>query len=262
MNDKKSIHISDSNIETSHGFFGKEGGVSAGIYSSLNCGTFSGDDTAHINENRNIVLSAIGARDKRLVTLKQVHSNKCVAIDMNPYNMAYIEADAMVTDSTDIVIGVTTADCVPVLYQGRRDDGSMVIGAAHSGHAGALAGVNENTIDALCNMGVAKESIKACLGPCISKGSYEVEEGFKDRFLSEDSKSASYFAKSIEVDGKYLFDLQGYIERRLKDCGIGQISTKCCLDTYSNAEKYFSYRRSVHKSEKDYGRQLSVIVIS
>lgn len=242
-----------------HGFFGRQGGVSRGIYDSLNCGIASQDEPEAVRENRRLVAKEMGVRRERFMTLRQVHGDVCVDV-VNLWNGAGPEADAMVTDQPGIALGILTADCAPVLLSGRTGEGKPVIGAAHAGWKGALGGILESTVSAMAAKGVEPGNIRAAIGPCIGVESYEVGGDFRDPFMQHDAESVAFFFNHA-TKGKYLFDLPGYAAWRLKKAGVHHISVKG-IDTCFNEEDYFSFRRATHRKEPDYGRQASVIVIA
>jgi len=243
----------------SYGFFGRQGGVSKGIYASLNCGPGSDDNPADVKENRSRVSKIIGCDAQNLLSLYQVHGNDCVVAN-EPYNVtARPQADAHVTDRAGLALGILTADCTPILFHGAKHDGSPVIGAAHAGWGGALKGVSASTVQAMERLGAVKDSIVACIGPCISQVSYEVGEDFAKAFYEEDDENERFF-KSAQKDGHLMFDLAGYNALKLAKAGVKKVLIKD-LDTYFNEEDFFSYRRTTHRNEKDYGRQISVIKI-
>ena len=255
------FQLNDPEFEVPHGFFGRQGGVSEGIYSSLNCGLESDDDPEAVAKNRSLVTRALGVPNYKLVTLKQTHSARCMIVDSvedTPHPDQ--EGDAIVTKKKGIVIAVTTADCVPVLFYGEDRQKNPVVGVAHSGWAGAFKGISESTIDMMCLMGASRGAIKASIGPCIGSESYEVDVEFRERFCASDVSNEVFFSKS-PVPKKFLFDLPEYVEKRLKAAGLKHISRFCNEDTYKNDEHFFSYRRTVHNEEQDYGRQLSVIAL-
>jgi YfiH family protein len=238
-----------------HGFFGRQGGVSSGLYNSLNCGVGTQDDPANVQENRARVLASVGGN--ALVTLKQVHSATCLYTDAAFAHRP--EADAVVTDVPGLAIGVLTADCGPVLFYGETAEGKPVIGAAHAGWGGALKGVLESTVKTMLGRGARIETISASLGPCIGQKSYEVQNDFALPFLEQDPANEHFF-KAARREGHLMFDLPGYIASRLAQAGVQHVSITG-IDTYSAEEDYFSYRRTTHRAEKDYGRQVSVIAI-
>ncbi|MGB0631838.1 MAG: peptidoglycan editing factor PgeF [Alphaproteobacteria bacterium] len=245
-----------SNIR--HGFFTRDGGVSEGIYGSLNCGAGSSDDPENVTENKRRAAERIGVGADRLVTLYQVHSADVVTIEDAGAVMEHRpEADAMVTDRTGVALGILTADCAPVLL---ADPAAGVIGAAHAGWKGALGGVIENTLSAMEKLGARRRDVIACVGPCIAQASYQVGPEFPDPFLDADASSAAYFLPDTEP-GKYRFDLRGFVLSRLATSGVpthGAVD----LDTYTHDDLFFSYRRTCHLSEDDYGRGLSAIALT
>lgn len=243
-----------------HGFFGRQGGVSEGIFSSLNCGVGSADRQDAVIENRSRVAATLGNTHDKLMTLHQIHSNICVVVDA-PYDAIgnRPQADALVTDKAGLTLGILTADCAPVLFRGLTAEGRPIIGAAHAGWGGALKGVLENTIKTMLKQGLTLSTLKAVVGPCIGPQSYEVSSSFRDEFLRQTDQNAHYFA-AAKNDGHYMFDLPAYCQGRLQLAGVRDIKN-LGQDTYSNIEEFFSFRRSTHNQENDYGRQLSTILI-
>jgi YfiH family protein len=234
-----------------HGFFGRRGGASSGIFEGLNCGGGSSDQAEIVAMNRDRVADAMGVAPDRLVTVHQIHSPTAVTLSDRPADRP--RADAIVTTTPGLAIAVLTADCQPVLFAD-RDAG--VIGAAHAGWRGALDGVLEATIDAMETAGARRDRIHAVIGPTISQRAYEVGQEFLERFLDEDPTSARFFING--ADGRYLFDLPGYGLMRLRGARIGSAEwTHHC--TYSDAQRFYSYRRATHRGEADYGRLISVI---
>lgn len=235
-----------------HGFFGRRGGVSTSELASLNCGLGSGDDPALIAENRRRVADAVmpGAV---LTGVYQVHGNRCVVVDATIDLSARPEADALATRTPGIVLGILTADCVPVLFADRE---AGVIGAAHAGWKGALAGVTDATLAAMESLGADRANIAAAIGPCIGRASYEVDDGFVQRFTDADPANERFFAAGRP--GHAMFDIAAYVAARLAAAGVARIAIGG-QDTYAEADDYFSYRRACHKGENSYGRQLSVI---
>lgn len=246
--------------QIAHGFFGKSGGVSTGLYSSLNCGVGSQDDPRHIIENRARVAQAFEGQPGHLLTLHQIHSDICLTVDQ-PYDAIHNrpQADALVTDRPGLVIGVLTADCGPVLLLGRKADGQPVVGAAHAGWGGALKGVIENTVAAMLRLGAEQASLRAVIGPCIGPRTYEVADQFRDPFILQDMKNARFFIPA-ERPGHLMFDLPGYCQRRLMLAGVPHIRN-LGRDTCAEEDKFFSFRRATHRREADYGRQISAILI-
>jgi len=234
-----------------HGFFGREGGVSEGLYDSLNCGYGSGDDLDKVTENRTRVCSALGT-DAPLLTAFQVHSAKVVTVATPWQWKDSPEADALVTNQPNIPLGVLTADCLPVLF---ADTENRIIGAAHAGWKGAIGGVLEATLHAMRELGA--ENIIAAIGPSIAQDSYEVGAEFYQRFVEESPANASHF-KSSANGGHYMFDLPGYAKARLVAAGIKNIHL-LAEDTCAQEGRFFSYRRTCQRADKAYGRQVSVI---
>lgn len=232
-----------------HGFFTKNGGVSEGLYSSLNVGLGSNDTRENVEKNRELAMQALGTKSN-LHSLYQVHSNKVVVVD-DKFN-GKTEADALVTDKPNVAIGILTADCTPVLF---ADADIKIIGAAHAGWKGAHSGVLENTVDAMKKLGA--KNIFAAIGPTISQASYEVGAEYYERLIDGNKENTRFFIDSIKPD-HYMFDLPAYVTYRLTEAGIKSISD-VSRDTCAEADIFFSYRRSCLKNEPDYGRNLSVI---
>ena len=234
-----------------HGFFTRRGGSSSGIFAGLNCGPGSSDQTSAVAMNRARVADALGLPSDALLSLNQVHSADVVTVTHATADRP--RADAMVTATPGLGLGILTADCQPVLFADAR---AGVVGAAHAGWKGALSGVLEATLDAMEALGARREDTAAVIGPCISQRAYEVGPEFLDAFLSEDPENTRYFANG---DGdRYQFDLPAYGLDRLRRAGIGQAEwTRHC--TYSDADRFYSYRRTTHAGEADYGRLISVI---
>lgn len=242
-----------------HGFFTRDGGVSRGIYASLNCGPGSGDDPARVEENRTKVMRLLGfpdAASHRLNTLAQIHSAEVVALDQALPAGRYPRADALVTATPGVALGVLTADCVPVLF---TDTAGRAVGAAHAGWRGALGGVVEATVAAMGALGAPPDAILACVGPCIQQPSYEVGHELRERYLRVDARNDVYFARS-ERNGHFLFDLSAYVSHRIEATGVAQVE-RMGQDTYTREQEFFSYRRATHHQEPGYGRQVSVIAL-
>ena len=234
-----------------HGFLTRRGGASSGIFAGLNCGVGSSDQAEIVEINRARVVAALDLAPGQLVSLHQVHSAEVVRVD-GPLP-GRLRADAMVSAVPGIGLGILTADCQPVLF---CDPLSGVIGAAHAGWRGARDGVLEATLAAMIGLGARPENTRAVIGPTISQRAYEVGQEFFDSFRGDDPDSVRFFANG--APGKYHFDLPGYGLARLRAAGIGQAEwTGHC--TYSDAGRFFSYRRSTHAGEQDYGRLISVI---
>jgi len=240
-----------------HGFFGREGGVSQGIYASLNCGPGSKDDPAAVAENRRRVADAL-APEVRLISLSQVHSPIIHAFPAwGAEDGRRLEGDGMVTATPGLGLGILTADCAPVLF---TDANAGVIGAAHAGWKGALGGVLEATLEAMEKLGASRMRISAAIGPSISQQNYEVGADFRDRFLESGAKHARFFVPS-DREGHFRFDLPGYAAHRLTQAGTGSVET-LGICTYPAENGFFSFRRTTHAGEPDYGRQISAIVLS
>lgn len=238
-----------------HGFFGREGGVSQGIYASLNTGPGSGDDSAHVAENRTRIAQALGVAPTHLLSLHQIHSATAVRVDA-PWRSERPQADALVTTIRGLALTALSADCAPVLF---ADDQAGVIGAAHAGWRGALAGVLEACVAEMTRAGADPACIVAAIGPCIRQPSYEVGPDFMEAFRKADAESLTFFRAG---DGDRLkFDLPGYCRLRLARAGVTMAET-VPLDTYSEEHALFSHRRSVHQREADYGRNCSAIVLA
>jgi len=255
MNPLTASNLADAG-GVSHGFFGREGGVSKGIYASLNCGYGSSDEAEFVRENRARVAGRLGAQEDRLITVYQIHSAEAVTVTAPwPRNEAP-HADAMVTAVKGIALGVLAADCAPVLF---ADSEAGVIGSAHAGWKGALGGVIEATVEAMERLGARRARIRAAVGPCIGQASYEVGAEFLTRFAEADAASRRFFRPSARA-GHSLFDLPGFVVARLQAAEVGDIaSLNMC--TYEYAERYFSFRRTTHRGESDYGRNLSAIML-
>jgi YfiH family protein len=239
-----------------HSFFTREGGVSAGLYASLNGGLGSHDNAAHVVENRTRMAAALAVEPQRLLTAYQIHSPDVVTVE-GPWPVeARPRADAIVTRASGLAIGVTTADCGPILF---ADPSARVIGAAHAGWRGALAGVAEATVAAMERLGAERRRIHAALGPMIRQRNYEVGPDLISRFTAADVASDRFFAPAPRA-GHALFDLAGYIGTRLALAGVGHIED-LDLCTYADPQRFFSFRRSTHRGEADYGRHVNAIVL-
>lgn len=234
-----------------HGFFGREGGVSTGAMASLNCGWGSGDDLSRVVENRRRAADALlpGAR---IVSPHQIHSAEVVVAGDWPDD-ARPPADAVVTDRPGLLLGILTADCAPILL---ADEAAGVVGAAHAGWKGALAGVTDATIAAMEALGADRSRIAAAVGPCIARASYEVDHDFAARFLEADAENDRFFVEGPR--GRPHFDLESYVLHRLASAGLTRIEA-LGLDTYAGEGRFYSYRRATHRGEPGYGRQLSLI---
>jgi YfiH family protein len=239
-----------------HGFFTREGGVSDGLFASLNVGFGSGDAPEKVAENRSRAMAALDLPADRLVTCFQVHSPDVVIVDQPWRREDAPRADAMVTRRRGLALGILTADCVPILF---ADPAAAVVGAAHAGWRGALTGVIEATVQAMVRLGAMPQRIRAAIGPCIAQRSYEVGPEFPAPFLAAQPGNDDFFAPARRA-GHFLFDLPGFVERRLGDCSVGSIQRTPC-DTVAEATRFFSYRRACLNDESDYGRGLSAIVL-
>lgn len=237
-----------------HGFFGRPGGVSAGLYAGLNCGPGSGDDRDAVIENRRRAMTALDG--PTLVTCYQIHSATAVTVTA-PWEIAAApHADAMATAVPGLALGILTADCAPVLL---ADAEAGVIGAAHAGWKGAIGGVTDAAIGAMEALGARRERIAAAVGPCIAQESYEVDAAFRARFLDSDPGTARFFIPSNR-DGHCRFDLEAYVVARLEKAGVSAIAA-LKTDTYAAPAAFYSFRRATHRGEADYGRDLSAIAL-
>lgn len=246
------------NIGVQHGFFTRQGGVSDGIYASLNCGVGSGDDASNVAENLARVRSDLGVDE--LLTLYQVHSASCVNVTQGDVGgWSRPQADAMITDVAGVALGVLSADCTPVLFSADGEHG-VVVAAAHAGWKGAVGGVLDSVIEAFAIRNIASRNIRAAIGPCIGVHSYEVSDSFIAPFLAQDPSNARFFIDAPKA-GHMMFNMPAYVRSRLESLGVQDVTDQG-LDTYSNEELFFSYRRKTHREELDYGRQISAIVIS
>ena len=238
-----------------HAFFNREGGVSRGVYAGLNGGIGSNDDPANVVENRRRMAQQLGVRPQYLITAYQVHSPDAV-VASEPWEAATRpRADAIVTRTEGLAIGVTAADCGPILLV---DPNTRVIGAAHAGWKGALTGIVESTVEAMEKLGAERANIVAAIGPLIRQHSYEVGDEFVERFVETDAENALLFLPAAR-EGHAMFDLAGFIRKRLQSAGV-LIVDDVGVDTYSD-ERFFSYRRSVHRKEPDYGRHIHAIAL-
>jgi YfiH family protein len=246
------IITSDMLAPARHGFFTRRGGASSGIFAGLNCGPGSSDQSESVRLNRARVAEAMAVDPAALVTVHQVHSADVASVNAPLADADRPRADAVVTATPGLALAVLTADCQPVLM---ADRSAGVIGAAHAGWRGALDGVLEATIDAMVTLGAAREQIIAVIGPCISQRNYEVGQDFLERFLDEDDAHMRFFANG--ADGRYQFDLPGFGLARLRAAGVAAHWTGHC--TYADPEAFYSYRRSCHDGQADYGRLISAI---
>lgn len=245
------ILTSETLIPLRHGFFTRRGGASSGVFTGLNCGYGSSDQSQVVAINRARVAEAMTVPVEHLIGLHQSHTPHVVTVTEPLTDKP--RADAMVTAEPGLALSILTADCQPVLF---CDAEASVIGAAHAGWRGALDGVLEATLDAMETLGAERARTSAVIGPCISQAAYEVSEEFLEDFLADDPDNARFFANG--QPGKYQFDLPGYGLARLRAAGIGHAEwTRHC--TYADPDRFFSYRRTTHAGEADYGRLISVI---
>ncbi len=271
-----------------YGFFGREGGVSDQGYSSLNSGLSTGDNRENVMENRRRIAARFGLPLDHLVLIQQTHSADCLTVSASapPFLPVGSCGDALVTMQKDVILGIQTADCVPVLFYAQHEKtAAPIIGAAHAGWKGALGGVLENTVKAMVDLGAAKDSVEACIGPCIGQASYQVSKGFEAPFIAEDRAAIDFFEpafapppatgthgdtmdpnndKQIPLEDKWLFDIGGYAAYRLTRHGAygGLVGVfKSNRDTCALSSRYFSHRRATLEGRKDDGRQISAIAI-
>lgn len=239
---------------TVHGFFGRDGGVSVGPWASLNMSLSTGDDPARVLENRRRAAAALGAAGEALVIARQVHGTTCVVAEQPWGPDAAPEADAIVSAVPGIVLGVTSADCAPVLL---ADPDAGVIGAAHAGWRGALDGILDSVVGTMTALGADPARTVAVVGPCIARASYEVGSEFRERFLAEDPASEAFFIEPRR-GGRPRFDLEGYVTARLARTGIGRIQA-LGIDTCADPARFFSFRRTTRDGGGPFGTQLSAI---
>ena len=240
-----------------HGFFGRQGGHSKGIFASLNCGLGSGDDRPTVVRNREVVAKALGGTEPQIVTTYQVHSAEAIVVTKSWLHDERPQVDGMVTNVPGLILGTLTADCGPVLFSDRS---AGVIGCSHAGWKGAHTGITDATVLRMEELGATRENIVAVLGPTISKAAYEVGPEFFQRFIDASSRNKIYFTESVRKE-HHMFDLPAFLTDRMKAFGIGTV-IDCGLCTYTREEEYFSYRRATHAREKDYGRQIAAITLT
>ena len=237
-----------------HGFFTRQGGASKGIYKGLNCGLGSSDDAKLVMSNRSLVAQNMGTNIKNVVSVHQIHSIEAI-VCQKKFKIAP-KADALVTNTPGLLLSVLTADCQPIIFADQKNN---VVGIAHAGWRGALNGILPSTINKMEFLGAEREQISAVIGPCISKTAYEVGSEFFENFIDADEKNKSFFSFNSDTN-KYHFDLPSFSLNILKDAKISSVEwTGHC--TYSDPQNFFSYRRSCHKQEPDYGRLMSAIMI-
>ncbi len=248
--------LDDPDGRIHHGFFGRAGGVSEGLYRSLNCGYGSGDDPEAVRENRARATAACELSPATLCTAYQVHSAEALVVTAPWAPEDAPRVDAMATATPGLALAILTADCVPVLMADRE---AGVIGAAHAGWRGALNGILEAAVEAMLRLGARADGIRAVIGPAIGAASYEVGPEFPAPFLARRPKDEDLFVPAGR-DGHFLFDLTGYVARRLSGLGLAAVAATGG-DTCAEAGRYFSYRRSVHRGEPDYGRNISIVAL-
>jgi YfiH family protein len=237
-----------------HGFFTRIGGISNGVYSSLNCAYASNDNPENVRENRKRIMNQFGHRLESLVTVRNIHSNKVMTVDQPWQEKEKPEADGMVTALPNLVLGSDSADCPIILF---ADDEMGVIGLAHAGWRGAKSGIIENTIAKMISLGAKNQNILAAISPCIAQTSYEVSFDFQKQFLIDDPDNEGYFIPSNK-ESHFLFDLLEYVKTRLSKLNLKFISSEIATDTYSD-ERFFSCRRALHKGESCFGGHFSCI---
>jgi len=239
-----------------HCFFSRKNGVSKGVYESLNCGTGSNDNKENVFKNLEIISNKIDCSKDSLITLNQKHTNQVIYFKNETSVKNKLTADAIVSEVKNVGIGILTADCAPVLFY---DPKKKIIGCAHSGWKGALNGIIKNTVKKFNELNSSNNDLIAVVGPCISKKNYKVKEDFINKFVSYENNNEIFFEK---IDnGKFLFDLRGFINKEILNSGIKNIEN-LEMDTFSEKEFFYSYRRSVLNKEKDYGRCISVILMT
>lgn len=240
-----------------HGFFTRNGGASSGIYQSLNCGFGSDDDKEHVAENRALIAKTMGVASDKLITAHQVHSPDALAVTSGFADGQAPKLDALVTATPGLAVAILTADCGPILF---ADPEAKVVAAAHSGWRGAFSGVIETTIERMEELGARASNIIAVLGPTISKPNYEVDTAFMDNFTNTKPEWEQFFSEGNR-QGHVQFDLPAFILHKLNSCGLAlAINMDRC--TYGEEDLLFSFRRSTHRNEPDYGRQISAIALT
>lgn len=236
-----------------HGFYVRQDGVSEGVYEGLNVGYGSGDKPEHIQANRDLVAQGLDISSEHLLSLSQIHSTKVHVVN-GPYDGVIPEGDGLVTQTPRLAISALAADCGPVLLYAPK---THMIGAFHAGWRGALAGIAEATVDTMVDQGADRDDIIAVLGPCISQTNYEVGADFRDVFVAEDERYDRFFKRGAN---KPHFDLKAFIQHRLRTSGVGHVDAlpDC---TYAEPDKFYSYRYNTHQGVKQYGRNISVIML-
>jgi len=239
-----------------HCFFSRKNGWSKGIYESLNCGIGSNDDKANVLKNLEIVSNKINCVKDSLFTLNQKHTNKVIHFENQKSLKNKLIGDAIVSEVKNVGIGILTADCAPIFFY---DHKNKIIGCAHSGWKGALNGIIKNTVEKFKELNSKKSDLIAVIGPCINKKNYEVKKDFFEKFLSQDKNNKKFF--ELVNNEKFLFDLRGFINKEISSLGIKDVEN-IEMDTFSQKELFFSYRRSLRNKENDYGRCISVILMT
>ncbi|MBV9931810.1 MAG: peptidoglycan editing factor PgeF [Alphaproteobacteria bacterium] len=239
-----------------HGFLGRRGGMSEGVCGGLNVGLGSRDDRIAVHENRRRAVAAV-APGASLVTVHQVHSGEALTVTAPWPDDGRPHADGMATDRPGLALGILTADCAPVLFADRQ---AGVIGAAHAGWKGAIGGIVEATVARMEALGADRARIAAAVGPCIARRSYEVDHAFFRRFAEADESNERFFSSGVR-DDRHQFDLEAYVLSRLAAAGLARVEA-LGEDTYTQEQRFFSYRRATHRGEADYGRQVSIIALA
>jgi len=239
-----------------HCFFSRKNGVSKGIYNSLNCGINSKDDKENVIQNINIVSKKLNCEKKPIVALNQNHGNKVVCFNNQKDVKNKIIGDAIITTLKNVGISVLTADCVPILFYNPK---KKIVGCVHAGWKGALNRIIENTVDKFLELNSNTRDLVAAIGPCINHHYYEVGHDFYKKFVDQNKNNQQFFI--VLNDKKYLFNIRSYINAKLIRLGINNID-HIEMDTFSNKENFFSYRRSKKNDDKDYGRCISVIIMT
>ncbi|MCH2546865.1 MAG: peptidoglycan editing factor PgeF [Alphaproteobacteria bacterium] len=240
-----------------HGFITRNGGVSTGIYATLNAGRGSNDTPEAVSENRRRIAEAVNTSPQQLLSLYQVHSDRVIDVTTPFADDEKPQADGMVTTTRGLALGILTADCAPVLF---ADAQAQVIGACHAGWKGAVANIMEHTLQAMEKHGAERKHIIAAIGPCIAQASYEVDAAFRERFLAQSAKNSRFFIRSAKREGHYHFDLPAYVLTQLQISGIENANV-LAKDTCFAENAFFSNRRRNLRNEADYGRQISVIML-
>ena len=239
-----------------HFFFSRKNGVSKGYYKSLNCGLGSGDNKGNVLKNLELVSKEIGCKNESLITLNQKHSNRVIYFKDEKSIKNKLSGDAIISEVKNIGLGILTADCAPIFFYDPR---KKIIGCAHAGWKGALNGIINNTVKKFNELNSNSSDLIAIVGPCIKKDNYEVKEDFLKKFIIQDKKNEIFFER---IGGqKYIFDLRGFINKEISNLNIKNIEN-IEMDTFAEEDFFYSYRRSCHNNEQDYGRCISVILMT